>query len=395
MVMSESSYANFSSSINATDAETGRGSLAGHASVASSVIVRTTILLILSVLNLGGNGFTLITIRLTSRLWTKTNFILASMLVADLITGVFMFGYTPFVLFLHVFNNTCNYKVATTVLASFAKVTGYVNFYHLILISVERYIAIVYPLQYETKFTDRTLKWSLSACWVSGVLISMTFSLWLINADQRKCVLIPAHYDLVAVVLGYLPVCITMITCYGKIFAIAWSQSRRVEPAIANPAHVAPVRTSSVTAEPPAHGNDADNTVDPKHNPKQRTEPPASSAVISGTASTELVQQQQQNESRRREFKAVYLTGAIVGAFVVLWFPNMLGRVLASVGYNPVVVSYLLQAGGAIGASNFALSWAIYAAVSKKYRRAYRQMLNRIGCCCKNVALQTEHSFIV
>ena len=328
-VMLESSHANYSSSVNATDAETGTGSLVGQASVASSVIVRATILFILSVLNLGGNGFTLITIRLTSRLWTKTNFILASMLVADLTTGVFMFVYTPVVLFLYVFNDPCNYNVATTVSESFAKVTGYVNFYHLILISVERYIAVVYPLQYETKFSDRALKWSISACWVSGILISMTFSLWLINADLRKCVLIPAYYDLVTAVLGYLPVCITMIACYGKIFAIAWSQSRRIEPTIADPAPGAPVRTSSVTTEPPAHGKDADNTEDPKHHPQEHTKPPATPAVTSGTASTSLVQQQLRIKSRRREFKAVYLTGAIVGAFVVLWFPNMLGRVLS------------------------------------------------------------------
>jgi len=72
-----------------------------------------------------------------------------------------------------------------------------------------------------------------------------------------------------------------------------------------------------------------------------------------------------------------------------------LGRVLALVGFNPVVVNYLHLVGGAIGGFNFALSWAIYAAVSKSYRRAYQQMLIRIGCCCcKNVAMQADNSLI-
>jgi len=73
-----------------------------------------------------------------------------------------------------------------------------------------------------------------------------------------------------------------------------------------------------------------------------------------------------------------------------------LGRVLALAGFNPVVVDYLHLVGGAIGASNMAFSWAIYAAVSKSYRRAYRQMLIRIGCCCcKNVSLPANNSLIV
>ena len=119
--------------------------------------------------------------------------------------------------------------------------------------------------------------------------------------------------------------------------------------------------------------------------------------MMTGTASADLAQQQrQQIKSRRREFKAVYLTAAIVGAFVILWFPNLLGRILASVGFNLVVVNYLYLVGGAIGSFNFAFSWAIYAAASKSYRRAYRQMLTRIGCCCcKNATPPADNSLIV
>jgi len=81
--------------------------------------------------------------------------------------------------------------------------------------------------------------------------------------------------------------------------------------------------------------------------------------------------------------------------FVILWFPAALGRVLASVGYNQVVVNLVYLAAGAIGSFNFAFSWAIYAVVSKSYRRAYKQMLIRIGCCCcKNVTLEANNSII-
>jgi len=120
---------------------------------------------------------------------------------------------------------------------------------------------------------------------------------------------------------------------------------------------------------------------------------PAKPDVQSGSAATQLAQQQQQQQprqqvkSRHREFKAVYLTAAIVGAFVVLWSPHMVGRLLDSAGYSPVVVNYVALTGGAIGSANFAFAWLIYAAVSRSYRRAYRQVLVRIGCCscCRSI----------
>ena len=357
--------------------------------------------MVLAVFNLGGNGFTLITIRLTPRLWTKTNFILASMMVADVITGIFTLWQIPFFIVVFVFNDPCHYNVIFTALTPLIKVNSYVSIYHQILISVERYIAIVYPLHYETKFNDRTLKCSITAVWASGLLLALTFVLWLINADHRKCDLIPAEYQLVDVLLCYIPVCITMFTCYGKTLAIAWRHRQRIEPMNANPTAGPSVQTTAVTTLPSSQNNKDNNTADPKHSALATIGPPTTPVMTSDTTSEELAQQQQQQQqqkmkSRRREFKAVYLTGAIVGTFVILWFPHALGRVLASVGYNEVVVNYIFNASGVIGEFNFAFRWIIYAALSKSYRRAYRQVMIRINCCCcKNVTLQADNSSVV
>ena len=390
VVTSESSDVNgsSSSSIDATTAETGIGSLAAQVSAANPVIMRVAMMLTLAIINLGGNGFTLITIQQTPRLWTKTNFILASMLVSDCITGVFMFWYTPFLLVVYVFSNPCNYTVAITVSQRLLMMPGFVSACHLILIPVERYIAIVYPLHYEIMFTDRTLKWSIFACWVSGILWAMMWLLGLINADLSKC---DPQSPTLDVVVVYTVVCITMFICYGKILVISWRHRQRIEPLIANPAPGTSDNATATTTTKHSTTNNLEETS------PGNTEPPASPAVASGAASASLAEQQRQKiKSRRREFKAVYLTGAIVGAFVLLWFPNVLSRVLAQLAYKPVVIDYLYLAGGALGTCNFALSWAIHAAVSKKYRRAYRQMLNRIGCyCCKNVTLHTDNSLTV
>jgi len=194
-VTSEAPAITVVSSVNATTAEAVTGNLTGLTS--TTIFVRVAILLFEAIFNLGGNGFTLITIRLTPRLWTKTNFMLASMMVADFITGVSTFWYVPLILVVYAFNNPCHYNVQIAAVTMFMKTTAYVSIYHLILVSVERYIAIVYPLHYETKFTDRTLKWGIFTAWATGILVSLTYALWLINPDLRKCDLIPIHHQLV------------------------------------------------------------------------------------------------------------------------------------------------------------------------------------------------------
>jgi len=396
-VTSELSDVSVSNSVNATTAETSTGTLTRHVSRANPVIVRVIILLIMAVFNVGGNGFTLITIRLTPRLWTKTNFILASMLVADIITGVFMFWYTPLLLVVYVFDNPCRYNVVMAATMPLFRLTGNVSLYHLILVSIERYIAIVYPLKYETKLTDRTLKLAIAAAWMIGILMAISWSFWLINADLRKCVLVPTAYYLIDVVLGYIPVCVSMFFVYGKILVIWWRQRKRIDAISTNPADGPSIQKMAVTTLPPTKSSKADDSlVDAKEKPMASTGPPSEPVLTIVGTSADVAEQQRQNiKSRRREFKAVYLTAAIVGAFVILWFPTVIGRVLAAADYNPVVVNYLLLVAGALGAFNFAFSWVIYAAVSKSYRRAYRQLLIRMGCCCcKNITLQTDNSLI-
>jgi len=109
------------------------------------------------------------------------------------------------------------------------------------------YIVTTRVVKYETKFTDRTLKLSLAAIWTVGTLLSLTYALWLINADLRKCDLIPAAHRLLEVVLGYIPVSVSMFFAYGKILAIWWRQRKRVDAVYANPANGTSGQATAVT----------------------------------------------------------------------------------------------------------------------------------------------------
>jgi len=88
-----------------------------------------------------------------------------NVLVADLMVGLVMLWYVPFAVVVYVLNDPCRYNVAITATTPLFKMTAYSSIYHLIVVCVERYVAIAYPLHYETLFTNRTLKCAISAAW--------------------------------------------------------------------------------------------------------------------------------------------------------------------------------------------------------------------------------------
>jgi len=389
VVTSELTDVNTSTSFNVTMAMTSTKSLAQH--VSPSAVSVVAIFLMLSLLNACGNGFTLITIRMTPKLWIKTNVIMTSMLFSYFVASISLICGNFYRLLAIVYNRSCSMDVVFTGISFFVKVAVYVSSLHTILISVERYIAIVHPLQYETTFTDGTLKRAISAIWMIGTFVGMTFALWLIDADLHKCALTPVHYQLLDVVIFTL-VCICLLICYGKIFVISWNQHWRIEPQLAN-ANYTPGSSLQTTAFPNVtrsnRATTSDNTIDLSDKPMTGTE---SLSQTAAGASPELMQEQQWQKikSRRREFKAAYVIAAMVSAWAILTIPRMINCILESVGYFN---SNIMIVGGALGTLKFASAWVIYVAVSKSYRRAYRQMLFRVGCCfCKNLTLPADNS---
>ena len=104
-------------------------------------------------------------------------------------------------------------------------------------------------------------------------------------------------------------------------------------------------------------------------------EPTTSSA---SAAAHSTATQQQQIKSRRREFKAVYLTAAFVLPLPVMWFPFMVARSMTASGSTRVDVLNLLEISGGISIFYSCVNWLTFAAVSRSFRRAYREMWEKI-----------------
>ena len=88
-------------------------------------------------------------------------------------------------------------------------------------------------------------------------LLGMSYALWLINADLRKCDLIPVPYHMLEFFLGYVPVCVALFACYGKILAVSLRQRQLIQPVCGNVPGRASANTTSFTTASSARNSKA------------------------------------------------------------------------------------------------------------------------------------------
>ncbi|XP_002923069.2 trace amine-associated receptor 7a [Ailuropoda melanoleuca] len=190
-----------------------------------------------AVLTVFGNLLVMISILHFRQLHTPTNFLIASLACADFLVGVTVM---PFSAVRSV--ESCWYfgqsycKFHSCFEGSFC----YASIYHLGFISLDRYMAIIDPLVYPTRFTASMSGLCIAFSWLLSIIYS--FSLFGTGANEAgledlvsalTCVggcqiAVNQSWVLVNFLLFFIPT-LVMIIVYSKIFLIAKQQARRIE----------------------------------------------------------------------------------------------------------------------------------------------------------------------
>ena len=118
------------------------------------------------------NALVIFAVTTKHRLQTNSNILLTCLAGTDLLTGLVVFPVAIAVDMKRIFGDGpfCTLEklfIVAQVMASFA------SFSHLVLISVDRYIAIKYPLRYEDIVTKQRLKIGVVLVWAMTVLITI------------------------------------------------------------------------------------------------------------------------------------------------------------------------------------------------------------------------------
>ncbi|XP_051153199.1 octopamine receptor beta-3R-like isoform X2 [Leptopilina boulardi] len=263
---------------------------------------------------------------------------------------------------------------------------------HLCCISVDRYIAIVSPLEYGVIMTHRTAVFMLGMTWLLPALISFIpiFMGWYSTNDHleqmaknpEKCdFVVNRPYAVISSCVSFWIPGLVMIVMYCKIYKEAVRQRKALS------------RTSSNIVLNSVHHHRSST----RHHHHQQLLLQAAAETgelalhtVHFKTSTELhvingTTIRQQSKSWRAEHKAARTLGIIMGAFLLCWLPfftwYLTASLCADACYFPdAVVSVLFW----IGYFNSALNPLIYAYFNRDFREAFKDTLKSALPCCES-----------
>ncbi|XP_047457670.1 trace amine-associated receptor 4-like [Mugil cephalus] len=190
------------------------------------------LLYVVSALTAALNLLVIISISHFRQLHTPTNFLLLSLAVSDFFMGLLVMPVE--ILMTQVCWMLGDLMCAAYYLLPFVIISASVG--NMVLISVDRYVAICDPLHYPTRITKKKIKICVCLCWTYSVFINV-FILY----DHMK---IPGKYNSclgeclvgiagdVDLVLGFVIPIAIIIVLYLRIFVVAVSHARAMRPKV-------------------------------------------------------------------------------------------------------------------------------------------------------------------
>ncbi|XP_029403409.1 histamine H2 receptor isoform X2 [Mus pahari] len=296
-----------------------------HSCCLDSIALKVTISVVLTTLifiTVAGNVVVCLAVSLNRRLRSLTNCFIVSLAATDLLLGLLVMPFSAIyqLSFKWSFGQVfCNIYTSLDVMLCTASILN------LFMISLDRYCAVTVPLRYPVLVTPVRVAISLVFIWV----ISITLSFLSIHLgwnsrngtrggnDTFKCkVQVNEVYGLVdGLVTFYLPLLIMCVTYY-RIFKIAREQAKRIN-------HISSWKAATI-----------------------------------------------------REHKATVTLAAVMGAFIVCWFPYFTAFVYRGLrgddAVNEVVEGIVLW----LGYANSALNPILYATLNRDFRTAYQQLFH-------------------
>ncbi|XP_067391685.1 histamine H2 receptor [Emydura macquarii macquarii] len=305
------------------------------------------VLSVLIVMTIGGNMVVCLAVSFNRRLRSLTNCFIVSLAVTDLLLGLLVLPFSA------IYELTSQWHFGTTlcnIYCSLDVMLCTASILNLFMISLDRYYAITAPLRYTQQVTPLRVAVAMVVVWAVSLTVSfLPIHLgWNTNSnrvqntgtnDSLTCELeVNQAYGLVdALLTFYFPLAIMCVTYY-RIFRIAREQAKRINHA-----------TCCMAVSP------ALPTV--------------------------------------KEHKATVTLAAVLGAFIICWFPyftvftyrGMRGECKVGNTSKSIVLW--------LGYANSALNPILYAVLNRDFRTAYQRLLRcrRVGPLSRSTPLASRH----
>ncbi|XP_048190233.1 histamine H2 receptor isoform X2 [Perognathus longimembris pacificus] len=284
-------------------------------------VALSVVLTVLILITVAGNVVVCLAVSLNRRLQNLTNCFIVSLAITDLLLGLLVLPFSA------VYQLSCRWsfgRVLCNIYTSLDVMLCTASILNLFMISLDRYCAVTDPLRYSVLVTPVRVAVSLVFIWVISITLSfLSIHLgWNSRHDHGRHNHTPAEckvqvnpeYGLVdSLVTFYLPLLVMCITYY-RIFKIARDQAKRIN-------HLSTWKVATV-----------------------------------------------------REHKATVTLAAVLGAFIVCWFPYF--TVFVYRGYNGDINQVIEAIVLWLGYANSALNPILYAALNRDFRTAYQRLFH-------------------
>ncbi|KYN34595.1 Octopamine receptor beta-1R [Trachymyrmex septentrionalis] len=330
-----------------------------------------------------GNLLVIVSVMRHRKLRVITNYFVVSLALADMLVALFAMTFNASV---ELFGRWLFGYFMCDVWNSLDVFFSTVSILHLCCISVDRYYAIVQPLDYPLIMTNVRLGTMLSVVWCFPTVMSFLpiFAGWYTTNEHLEyrrnypdvCVFqVNKFYAVVSSSVSFWVPGIIMIAMYYKIYREADRQermlyrhaARRQPPLDNNTCHeeskvAAALLNKHLQINGISAGLTSLPTVDQSSPEPQPEEPPITSS-----------------SKMKRERKAARTLGIIMSAFLACWLPFFLWYIITalcdSCESGEVVVAVVFW----VGYFNSALNPLIYAYFNREFRAAFRKTLE--SCC--------------
>ncbi|XP_046592710.1 octopamine receptor beta-1R-like [Neodiprion lecontei] len=329
-------------------------------------LVKASIMGFIILCALFGNLLVIVSVMRHRKLRVITNYFVVSLALADMLVAIFAMTFNASVelsgrwLFGYFMCDVWN---------SLDVFFSTVSILHLCCISVDRYYAIVQPLDYPLIMTNLRLGTMLSVVWCSPAVVSFVpiFAGWYTTPEHLQyrsnypdvCVFhVNQFYAVVSSSVSFWVPGIIMIAMYYKIYQEADRQERmlyrsKVAAALLNK-HLQINGISAGLTSLPTVGQSSPE-------PAPEDPPIASSSKM------------------KRERKAARTLGIIMSAFLACWLPFFLWYVITALCDTCQSGNIVVAAVFWVGYFNSALNPLIYAYFNREFRAAFRKTLE--SCC--------------
>lgn len=190
----------------------------------------TPVVVILSFLSLGtvlGNSLVFTAILINPALHSVTYLSVFSLAIADFLAGIL--AMPSYILKKFSFGERIDVVVCDVFRFSYF-LTGYASILSLSVISVERLLAVKWPLRYTTVVTHKRVIMGLLFTWLDAIVISLLpFVPWEPNSPYKECNYEPTRWwSIMVIISNVIFPFVLIVTCYSYLYLTARSHIRKI-----------------------------------------------------------------------------------------------------------------------------------------------------------------------